>query len=282
MYYLLLFNFLYYLCGCKMLFCVGENNILDYDFRTLLSLTGIKVELNIHDAKQHCQRFNRKLAYISSKVLNDKAVKQLLEIFIDLPYLIDLTLQENDVLTWGDGVPYNRTIIPDFGFSATESSRGSCVYLTRYYTTFYLHHTNCQIFAEAICLIPPRVSTTTTTTTITATTAKTTTRTTTRITSKTTTKMNKTTATTAKTIDSKFTLTEQTFNNTIEKNIVHKKIFPVILVIVTGITLLGSLLCYACYRGKLRKIYLSYPQPRYPAYYKPGYYGHGYSRLYVQ
>ena len=312
--YLLLFSFLYYLCGCKILFCNGENNILEYDFRTLFNLTGRTSLVNIDDAKQQCQSFNGKLAYISSKVLNDKAVLQLKDILHGPAYYIDLTLQGNGVLIWGDGVPYNRTITPDFAFR-NEHSRRPYASVTRLYDTYRLYHETGRELGHAICLIPRRVATrttttraiTTTTTTITTTTTKTTTTTTTttktitKTTKKTTTTTTTTTRTTTTTITTitttrkttttttstrttrktiETTARTQNFTNILDKNIFNKEIFPIVLAIAAGVTLFGGLLCYACCSGEIQKIYMSYPQSRYPAYYKPGYSGHGYSRLY--
>ena len=254
------------MCGCKILFCNGENNILDYDFRTLFNLTGRTSMVNIDCAKQQCQSFNGKLAYISSKVLNDKAVLQLKDILPGHAYYIDLTLQGNGVLTWGDGVPYSRTITPDFAFQ-NEHSRRPYASVTRHHDTYHLYHETGRELGHAICLIPRCVATRTTTTrTITITT-------TTIITSKT----SKTRATTAKTMESKLTITQQTFNTTIEVFIFKKKVFPVVLAIVAGVTLLFGLLCHACCRGKTDKVYLNYSQPHYSGSYKSGSSGHGYS-----
>ena len=279
--YLSLFSFLYYLCGCKILFCNGENNILDYDFRTLFNLTGRTSMVNIDDAKQQCQSFNGKLAYISSKVLNDKAVLQLKDILHGPAYYIDLTLQGNGVLTWGDGVPYNRTITPDFAFQ-NEHSRRPYASVTRLYDTYRLYHETGRELGHAICLIPRRVATRTTTTTtttrtITTTTTNTITTTITATTTRTTSKTSKTRVTTAKTMKSKLTITQQTFNTTIEVFIFKKKVFPVVLAIVAGVTLLFGLLCHACCRGKIEKVYLNYSQPHYSGSYKRGSSGHGYS-----
>ena len=335
MHYLLIFNFWYFLCGCNILFCNGKYMDVNYDFITVYELRGILEKLSIHDAKHYCRQYRGKLAYMSSKYLNDKAKQQLYsQLTNGAPYFIDLRLTNNGLLIWGDGKTYDRKTTPDFVFGDLETASGPCVIVVRTDDKFHIHFTECNILAQAICLIHHNIlattsttttttttsmtttttitttattatittttttTTTTTSTTTTTTTTKitirtttttitttttatitTTTTTTTKITTRTTTKTIKTTATTVKTIDSKFTMTQQTLNNTTEENIFNERFFPAVLAIIAGITFLIGLLCYACYL-KRQNNYLSYKESRYPGYYKRVYSGPGYTRKY--
>ena len=147
----------------------------------------------------------------------------------------------------GSGVIYDRKTTPDFDFGLLESSKKPCVYFTLISNKFSLHYAMCNRPAFAICLIPSVTTTTTTKET------------------------NKTTVTTTKAIDSNFTITQQTSNETKKENVFKKIIFPVVLAYVAGVTLLSGFLSFACC-GRKTKNYLSYPQTQYPGYYKPGYF----------
>ena len=227
MHHSLLFNFLYCLYTYTILLCNGKRNIEDYNFIALHSLRGVEEKLNYDDSKRYCEMYNGILAVISSKSLNDKAVDQLPnEIINDIPYYIDLGLQASIHVRWGNKVAFNRRITPDFDFNKYGPAPESCVYLLKSAKKYSLFWINCQKKEKAICLVPPRHSTNTnrimTTTTPTAITN------------------------TAKTIDSKLTMTHQTSNQTKENKLV-KGLFPVVIAIVTCLLVFGGFLCFAFY-----------------------------------